>query len=124
MTTDFYPWKLGDPESPGENSHLGGQLPRVAQFIFCPAVFFKSLLKLLQYCFYVFMFWFSGHEAYRILAPQAGTEPTLPELEGKVLTREVPGLAGGFETFDINNNGLMTPGTTTFDFFFMPIASE
>ena len=91
---------------------------------FAPAVFFKSLLKLLQYCFYVFMFWFSGLEAYRILAPQAGTEPTLPELEGKVLTGEVPGLAGGFETFDINNNGLMTPGTTIFDFFFMPMASE
>ena len=98
MTTDFYPWKLGDPESPGENSHLGGKLPRVAQFIFCPSSFFKkSLLNLLQYCSYVFMFWVSGHEAYRILVPQAETEPTLPALEGKVLTGEVRGLAGSFE---------------------------
>ena len=69
------------------------------------------------------MFWFSGHEAYRILAPQAGIEPTLPVLEGKVLTGEVPGLAGSFDSFDINNNGLMTAGTT-FDFFFVPTASE
>ena len=32
------------------------------------------------------MFWFFGHEAYRILAPQAGIEPVSSTLEGKVLT--------------------------------------
>ena len=36
--------------------------------------------------------WLTG-----ILVPQAGTEPTLPALEGKVLTGEVRGLAGSFE---------------------------
>ena len=47
--------------------------------------FLKSLLNLLQYCF-CFMFWFFGLEACRILAPQPGIEPTLPALEGVVLT--------------------------------------
>jgi len=39
------------------------------------------------------MSWFFGHEAYGILAPQLGIEPTPPALEGEVLTiglREVP----------------------------------
>ena len=30
------------------------------------------------------MFWFSGHEAGGILAPQAGIEPTPPALEGEM----------------------------------------
>ena len=56
MTTDFYPWKLGDPESPGENSHLGGKLPRVAQFIFCPSscfffFFFQVLIEFVAILF-------------------------------------------------------------------------
>ena len=37
------------------------------------------------------MFWFFGHEAYEILAPQPGIEPALPALEGKVLTTGLPG---------------------------------
>ena len=44
-----------------------------------------SLLNLLKYCS-VFLFWFFGHKAYWILAPQAGIEPTLPALESEVLT--------------------------------------
>ena len=32
------------------------------------------------------MLWFFGHEAYGILAPQSGMEPTPPALEGEVLT--------------------------------------
>ena len=56
--------------------------------------FLKPLLNLLQYCF-CFMFWFFGHEACGILAPQPGIKPTLPGWEGKVLTlywttREAP----------------------------------
>ena len=46
---------------------------------------FKVFLNLLQYCF-CFMFWFSGHEACGILAPQPGIKSTSPALEGKVLT--------------------------------------
>ena len=37
------------------------------------------------------MFWFSGHEAYGILAPQPGIEPIPPALEGKVPTTGPPG---------------------------------
>ena len=49
-----------------------------------------SLLNLLQYrsCF---MFWFSGHEAHGILAPQLGIKPTLAALNGGVLTTGPPG---------------------------------
>ena len=47
---------------------------------------FKSLLSLLQYCFYYFfMFWFFfGCEACGILAPQLGIESATPASEGKV----------------------------------------
>ena len=53
-------------------------------------IFSKSLLNLLQYCFY-FMFWFFGHKAYGILAPQWGIEPETPTLGGEVLTTGPPG---------------------------------
>ena len=38
------------------------------------------------------MFWFFGHEACGILAPQLGTEPTPPALEGvnHWTTRDIP----------------------------------
>ena len=52
--------------------------------------FFKSLLSLLQHCFY-FMFWFFGHEVCGILSPQPGLEPMPPALEGEVLTTGPPG---------------------------------
>ena len=45
--------------------------------------FKKSLLNLLQYCFY---FGFLAIRHVGILAPWAGTEPAPPTLEGKVLT--------------------------------------
>ena len=48
-------------------------------------IVFKSLLNLLQYCFF-FMFWCFGHRACGILAPQPGVELTPPTLEGEVLT--------------------------------------
>ena len=38
----------------------------------------------------VYVLWF-GHEACRILAPHPGIEPTPPELEGGILTTELPG---------------------------------
>ena len=37
------------------------------------------------------LFWFFGHEACGILAPQPGIEPTSPVLEGKALTTGLPG---------------------------------
>ena len=42
--------------------------------------FLKSLLTLLQHCS-CFMFWFFGPKACGILAPQPGSEPTLPALK-------------------------------------------
>jgi len=50
----------------------------------------KSLLNLLQYCFF-FMFWFVGCEACGILAPGQGVEPAPPALEGQVLATGPPG---------------------------------
>ena len=37
------------------------------------------------------MFWFFGCEAYGILAPRPGIEPSPPVLEGEVLTTGPPG---------------------------------
>ena len=56
-------------------------------FFFC---FLKSLLNLLQYCFYFLVLVF-GHEACAILAPWLGMEPTAPALEGEILTTGPPG---------------------------------
>ena len=44
--------------------------------------FKKSLLSLLQYCFY-FLFWFFGHKARVILASWPGTEPYLLHWKAK-----------------------------------------
>ena len=62
--------------------------------------FLTSLLNLLQYCFcfiyiyiYIVLYCFVllfGHEACGILASQPGMEPTLPAMEGKVLTTGPP----------------------------------
>ena len=45
----------------------------------------ESLLNFSQYCF-CFTFYFFGHKAHGILAPQPGIEPMSPALEGKFLT--------------------------------------
>ena len=37
------------------------------------------------------MFWFFGHKAYEILAPQPTIEPVPTAFEGKVLTTGPPG---------------------------------
>ena len=55
----------------------------------------KSLLNLLQHCFY-FIFWFCGHEACEILAPQPEIQPIPPALEGEVLTTGLPGKLPSF----------------------------
>ena len=55
------------------------------------AIFKKSVLNLLQYCF-CFVLIFFGCEAYGILAPSPGIEPSAPALEGKILTTGLPGM--------------------------------
>ena len=37
------------------------------------------------------MFWFFGHESYKILAPRPGIKPTPPALEGEILTLDCQG---------------------------------
>ena len=41
--------------------------------------------------FFCFLFWFSGHQACGILAPQPRIKPVPPALEGRVLTTGSPG---------------------------------
>ena len=48
--------------------------------------FLKSLLNLLQYHYFVFVFWILGHGACETLAPRPRIEPTPPALEDEVLT--------------------------------------
>ena len=59
----------------GSGSAMGSDVP------FSRTFFSKSLLNSLPYCF-CFMFWFSDHEACRILAPQQG-DPTHTPLHWK-----------------------------------------
>ena len=76
---------------PNIDPHLYGQLVlKIFFFFFDVDHFFKSSLNLLQY-FFCFMFWFFGHEACGILAPEPGIEPAPPALEGKVPTTGPPG---------------------------------
>ena len=62
-------------------------------FFFFDDHIFKSLLNLSQYYFHL-MFWFFGHEACRIIAPQPGIEPEPPYIGRWSLnywiTRKVP----------------------------------
>ena len=51
--------------------------------------FLKSILNLLQYCFYSIIQPLD-HEACRVLTPWLGTEPAPPALEGNVLTTRPP----------------------------------
>ena len=60
------------------------------RFFFDVAHFLKSLLNLSQYRF-CFMSWLFGTEAHGILAPQPGTEPVPPAVEGKILISGPPG---------------------------------
>ena len=60
------------------------------RFFWCGPFFKKSLLNLLQYCFY-FMVWFFDPETCGILASWPGIEPTSPTLEDEGLTTGPPG---------------------------------
>ena len=57
-------------------------------------IFKKSLLNLLQFCFY-FMFWFFGGKVCGILTRWPGIEPTPSALEDRVLTSGPLGIPGG-----------------------------
>ena len=52
---------------------------------------FKVFIKFVTILLLFYVFWFFGHEAYGILAPRPGNEPTPPALEGEVLTTGPPG---------------------------------
>ena len=55
--------------------------------------FLKSLLNLLQYCFFFKKIYFSffGHQACGVIALVPGIEPTPPALEGEFLITGPPG---------------------------------
>ena len=52
---------------------------------------FKVFLEFVTILLLFFMFWFFGHKACRILAPQPGFKPVSPALAGRVLTSGPPG---------------------------------
>ena len=94
--------KLNTLKHPGEENSLVWKMtwpeclstckpsPDTFFFFWCGQYFLKSLLNMLQYCFFS-MFWFFGHEAHGILALRPGIEPAPPALEGEVLTTRLPG---------------------------------
>ena len=53
-------------------------------------IILKVFIESVMYSF-CFMFYFFGHKACGILAPQPGIKPALTALEGKVLTIGSPG---------------------------------
>ena len=63
------------------------------RFFFLMWNIFKVFIEFATILFW-FMFWYFGHKACGILAPQPGIEPTPSALEGEVFnhwtTREVP----------------------------------
>ena len=69
---------------------LDTNFSRVNFFFFLMWTILKSLLNLLQHCFY-FMVWIFRYKVCGILAPWLGIEPTPPALEGKDLTNGSPG---------------------------------
>ena len=60
-------------------------LPLCLSLVVSLVLFFKSLLNLLEYFFYL-MFWFFGREACGVLAPKPEIVPAHPALKGEVLT--------------------------------------
>ena len=66
-----------------------------SSFSFLIWTIFKSLFKLLQYCF-CFCFVFFGLKICGILAPRLEIQLTLPALKGKLLTTRPPGKSWGF----------------------------
>ena len=71
--------------------------PRKDWFIYLLTwTIFKVFIEFVEFVttlFLFFMLWFFAHEAYGILAPRPGIEPSLPTLEGEVLTTRPPGKA-------------------------------
>ena len=59
--------------------------------------FFEKIFT--EFVITLFLFWLFGQEACRILAPRPGIEPTLPTLEGEVLTTGPPGKSPDFYFF-------------------------
>ena len=59
------------------------------RFFWC-GPFLKFLIEFVTILLLFYVFWFFGHEACGILAPQPGIKPTPPALEGEVLTTGLP----------------------------------
>ena len=57
------------------------------------------------------MFWFFGHKAFGILAPQPGIEPAPPAPEGNVLTTGPPGKTLKLSSYMAKNFPEMVPVT-------------
>ena len=69
---------------------MAGLLFSLSFFFFLIWTIFKVFIEFVTilFLFYVLAFW---PQACGILAPKAGIEPTLPALEGEVLTTGPPG---------------------------------
>ena len=54
-------------------------------FFFLMWIILKAFIEFVTILLLFYVFWFFGHKACGISAPQAGIEPALPALESKVL---------------------------------------
>ena len=89
----FYSGKLPTPSSPPalywfywfSHCQVESLLNNIYIFLMFYVPFLKSLLNLLQHCFW-FMFWFCSCKSCGILISKPGIKPTSPALEGEVLT--------------------------------------
>ena len=52
---------------------------------------FKVFIEFVTIFILLFRFWFLGHKTLGVLAPRPGIEPSLPALEGEILTTGLPG---------------------------------
>ena len=65
-------------------------IKRVLFFVLMWTIF-KVFIECVTVLLLLFMLCFFGHKACGILAPQPGSKPALPALEGEVLTTGPPG---------------------------------
>ena len=72
--------------------NIQGFSPFLFFFFFFDVTNFQSFIKfvIILLLLYVLIF---AHEAYGILSPQPGIEPTPPSMEGEILTSGPPGMS-------------------------------
>ena len=72
-------------------------------------IFWKSLLNLLQCCFYCLCCGFFGQKSYGILAPQPGIKLPCPALEDKILIIGLPGRChSGFKPLGMRHSAIVS----------------